>query len=62
MTNKEPSHGGAIALGVAIGVAIGAATGHIGPWLAIGAGIGLLMPYHLGKRSAESAKPEQMQK
>lgn len=43
---RNPTHAGwAIGIGVAIGVAIGAAFHNIGAWVAIGAGLGLLIPY-----------------
>jgi len=46
MTSRATATGWGLAIGVAIGAAIGAALGHIGPWLAIGAGVGLLIPSH----------------
>jgi len=36
--------GTGIALGVALGTALGVAFGHMGVWLAIGAGVGVLLP------------------
>lgn len=45
-----------MAIGAAIGAALGAALGDIGPWLAIGAGVGLLIPSHFRKPQTITAK------
>lgn len=62
MTCKPISAGLGIAMGVGIGTAIGVALGHVGPWLAIGAGVGLLIPNHFGRDSASYTRSGQSQK
>ena len=62
MTCKPLSAGLGIAIGVGIGTAIGVALGHVGPWLAIGAGVGLLIPNHFGRNSAGYTGSGQAQK
>jgi len=62
MTCKPISAGLGIAIGVGIGTAIGVALGHVGPWLAIGAGVGLLIPNHFGKAASAYAKSDETQK
>jgi len=62
MTCKPISAGLGIAIGVGIGTAIGVALGHVGPWVAIGAGIGLLIPNHFGRNLTEGARPDRSQK
>ena len=64
MTLKATASRWGLAIGVAIGAAIGAALGasfgasfgHVGPWLAIGAGVGLLVPSHF--RKPQTAAPK----
>ena len=62
MSCKPISAGLGIAIGVGIGTAIGVALGHVGPWLAIGAGVGLLIPNHFGRASAGYTRSGQAQK
>jgi hypothetical protein len=62
MTRRPISAGLGIAIGVGIGTAIGVALGHVGPWLAIGAGVGLLIPSHFGRDSAGYTRSDQAQK
>jgi hypothetical protein len=50
MACKPLSAGVGIAIGVGIGTAIGVALGNIAPWLAIGAGVGLLIPNLAGAK------------
>ena len=45
-----------LAIGMAIGAAIGAALRDVGPWLAIGAGVGLLIPSHFRKPQTTTPK------
>jgi hypothetical protein len=47
----------AIVIGSVIGTAVGAALGHIGAWIAIGAGMGLLIPALTGKGFSDCARP-----
>jgi H+/Cl- antiporter ClcA len=49
--------GWGLAVGVALGMALGASLGHMGSWIAIGAGIGLLLPYLLVNKGPEPEKP-----
>jgi hypothetical protein len=49
------SAGMGIALGTGIGAAIGVATGHLASWVAIGAGMGLLIPYFYTPKPTQNA-------
>jgi hypothetical protein len=60
--NCNAATGWGIALGVGFGTAIGVATGHIGAWLAIGTGVGLLIAYMIGRRDTNSADSNQVEK
>ena len=56
MTCNPTRTGWAIGIGVALGTALGAALHNLAAWIAIGAGLGLLIPYLEQRRNGSGER------